>query len=167
MRYTVVVTRPQREFECKRELTEKFAVDGSGEVDVFLPVLKIRKKTRFAKKPTVFDRPLFGNYLFVAFEQEDRWKQLHAAWSVVTVLKNCGQPLYVGENVMAAIKRSDWFVDTLAKNKMRFGLGEKVRVKEGPFQSALATVTGPTSVDIMVFGRMTKVTVDHEWLEAV
>jgi transcription antitermination factor NusG len=173
MRYAVVVTRPQREFDCAAEMSAKFSSEDLGEFEVFLPVMKVKQFLRYTgnrskgtPKQKAIEKliPLFGNYLFVGFEREERWKGLRQFKFVTAVLKNNFEPMYVGEDMVQAMKSEEWFVDK-TKKALNFKAGDRVRVKVGPFQGYEAVVTDKNRVDLMIFGQMTKMSVDQDWLE--
>lgn len=128
-RWYVVHTQPHGEAKANLHLRRQgFAT--------YLP--KYLRQRRHARRTEIVSRPLFPNYLFVAFDPlRDRWRSIHSTFGVNRLVLAGEDPLPVPDSVVSQIKDregEDGFV--VLGLPAGVSTGSEVRLVDGIFAEA-------------------------------
>lgn len=132
-RWFVAYTAPRAEQEAKRGIEE------IGH-EVFLPVEKLRQKVESRRLWKVVERPLFSRYIFVNTKGMD-WGRIANVDGINDVLRNNDIPSTVPGSWVDALRKAESYgVFDRTQATQPFGIGERVRVSDGPFAGRNATI---------------------------
>jgi len=153
----------------ERKIREKGKEDLFGEI--LLPTEKVVELVR-GKRQTV-ERKVFPGYIFVKMAlNEEAWHLVRSVPKVVGFVGEGDRPATIGEEEIEKILREMEVARVAPRPKVRFFIGEKIKVIDGPFRDFTGTVEAvkPDSsrvrVAIGVFGRPTPVELDFVQVEA-
>jgi transcriptional antiterminator RfaH len=127
----VAHTQPLKERVAENHLQEQG-------FQVYCP--RYRKIRRHARRTTEVVSPLFPRYLFVALNLElDRWRSVNGTKGISYLLMNDEKPIWVPECVVQDLKEREVEEGIVPVTSLVvFAKGDKVRVKEGAFESHIA-----------------------------
>ena len=139
--------------------------------DVFLP--RYRRWVRHARQRRIVSRPLFPRYLFVGLDRaEMRWRPILSTPGVASLVRAGDEPAAVATGVIKALRGQDreGAFDRVVPAE-DFCPGDKVRIKEGPFQDLVGRLirgTGDGRVCILLelLGREVRAEVSGLMIEA-
>lgn len=98
-RWYVVHTHPHSETKASLHLGRQGFV-------TYLP--RYRRQRRHARRAEIVPRPLFPNYLFVAFDiARDRWRSIHSTVGVNRLVMAGEEPVPVPDDVVEEIRRRE------------------------------------------------------------
>jgi transcription antitermination factor NusG len=140
------------------DFTVRDALRAAG-VEEFLPTYS--RTTRWSDRTNVTTRPLFSGYCFARFDAADKARVF--VRGVVEILSIDQAPIPISDDVIEDLRR---VVESPAPcSPCAYVVGERVRVKSGPFAGILAIVTrtqGETTLTlpIEILGRAVSVQID-------
>lgn len=123
-------TKPRSEFKAAEQI-------GENDISYYLPAITRTKQWSDRKKKVT--EPLLRGYIFIFADEKERIKSLEQA-AVVRCITDMGRPAKIPE----------WQIDnlrTMLKTKSELYIHEglypgiKVRIKNGPFEGVIGTVT--------------------------
>jgi len=130
-KWYVVYTKPRSEEKVCRLLESK-------SVEVFVPKMAVTKKKKRARITII--EPVFPNYVFVRLGLNPNfWYALKWTPGVRRILSFNGLPSPVPDEVIDFLKKrteKKGFVEP----KATFNKGDKVRIKEGPFEGLVGII---------------------------
>jgi transcriptional antiterminator RfaH len=128
-RWYVVHTQPHGEAKADLHLRRQGFM-------TYLP--RYLRQRRHARRTDIVARPLFPNYLFVAFDLgRDRWRSIHSTFGVNRIVLAGEEPLPITDDVVDQIRGregKDGFV--VLGLPAGLGPGSKVRLIDGIFADA-------------------------------
>jgi transcriptional antiterminator RfaH len=129
-KWYVLQTRSRFEKKC----FELLSIQG---ISVFLPTQKVRKQWSDRFKET--DLPLFSGYIFIQFEEKDRYKILNTN-GIVRFVAFGGKYATLNDNqvdTIRKIEKSKTFIDVI---DLELGIGQEVVICSGPFKGLEAKI---------------------------
>lgn len=164
-RWHVVRSQPKGEYTARENLLAQ-------NFETFLPECKVDDPRR--PEP----RPLFQGYLFVLFDRhEHQWRPINSTRGVKRLLCSTEDfpiPVQIGviEELIERLNRMGGIFRIRSRRGPNFHKFQKLRIIEGPFTShegpfISTTKTGEITIELDIFGRMTKVAVPPEAAIAV
>ena len=170
--YTVKV-QPEREEKIRNLMLEQIKSKGLTEQirEVLIPKETVQE-IRSGKKRIV-EQKTYPGYLFIEMDFSDE------AWYVINdtsgvsgfVSANPREPVPLPENEISRILNSVNDQKEKPKPKVEFEVGDKVRIKEGPFENFEGLVEevfpekGVVRVNVHIFGRSTPVELEFYQVE--
>lgn len=170
--YTVKV-QPEREEKIKNLLLDRIRMKGLGnEIRQILIPTESVSEIRGGKKRIV-EQKTYPGYLFIEMDLTDE------TWYLITetagisgfVSANPRHPVPLPEEEMNRILRTMDDQKEKPKPKIEFEIGQKVRIKEGPFTNFEGTVEdvnpekGILKIIVPIFGRSTPVELEYYQVE--
>lgn len=160
MTWIVVRTRPN---------SEKFAAHNVVRqgCDFYLPVFE--KRTAHGRLKQIRAEPVFKSYLFVNIRHQ--WRFLLSTFGIRSIIMRGESPAPVMEREIVKLRSMEVDGLVVLPVRQRFGIGERVRIVEGPFSSKWGLYDGQTpaqrnKVLIDCLGGKIHILVDDEGLEA-
>jgi transcriptional antiterminator RfaH len=128
-RWYVVHTQPRGEAKADLHLRQQGFM-------TYLPCYL--RQRRHARRSEIVQRPLFPNYLFVAFDRErDRWRSIASTVGVSHLVLSGDGPLPIADGVIGEIKgREDADGFVVLGLPAGVGPGSRVRLIDGIFADA-------------------------------
>lgn len=170
--YTVKV-QPEREEKIRNLLLEQIKTKGLGEQirEILIPKESVQEIR--AGKKRIVEQKTYPGYLFVEMDFTDE------AWYVITettgisgfVSANPREPVPLPDEEINRILKSMDDQKEKPKPKIEFEAGQKVRIKEGPFENFEGNVEevhpekGVVKVNVHIFGRSTPVELEFYQVE--
>jgi transcription antitermination factor NusG len=141
----------------------------------YVPMMREKRTRGITRRKIVVERPMFPGYGFIKLNFEVDGPRLHfvrAAPGVLGFIQFDGAYMKVPVEVMARIVRAE--VDALvprARAKV-FHVGERIKIKEGPFAGFPASVENLDSDELIgllldIFGRSVRVSIEEECVEKI
>lgn len=142
-------------------------------IETWCPMEKFRTRPRRSLKPVDIYRPFFRGYLFVRLvPTPEAFAGVLSASRLSGIMSQDGRPFLMPSKLMDALmlgmkKRVIVQEDEV---KLPFSIGDRMRIKDGPFSSFTAMVRAAlpdkwqAEVEVEIFGRMTPVTLDIDSL---
>jgi len=129
-KWYVLQTRSRFEKKC----FEQLSIQG---ISVFLPTQKVKR--RWSDRIKEIESPLFTGYIFVQFEEKDRYKILNTN-GVVRFVSFGGQYATLNENQVETIRKiekSETLIDVV---ELELNNGQEVIITSGPFKGLEAKI---------------------------
>ena len=128
-----VYTKPRSEKKLEA-LLKKFSIE------VYLPILKIKKK--WSDRTKIISMPLFTSYIFVRINYRESYTKVLNLPNSVGFVKSYGTPAIIPESEIELIKSLvDEFPDKIkVLEKEMLQKGNEVTIKTGPFAGRKAIV---------------------------
>ena len=175
MDWYILKVQSNRERSITDALQRKVAIEGLDRYfgQILVPTEKV---TEFkAGKKKVVERKLWPGYIVVQMHLNDStWFAVRETAGIGDFTGAAGKPAPMRADEIAKILQSEEEVtDETPKLKLKFQPGDKVKVKEGNFESfegevhAIDEASGRVTVMISIFGRSTPVEFDYWQVEAV
>lgn len=160
-----VQTKPRREFYASS------ALDFVASVQTYLPILRVKPVNPRARKT----RPFFPGYLFVCADLEQVGLSVLRWTPGVAQVVCCGsKPVAIPDRVIEKIRlRVDMVQQEDPFGLGRFSQGDRVRIKEGPFEDFVGMfdtrIGAKMRVQILVefLGRLTATELDVRYIEKI
>ncbi|MDR4508876.1 MAG: transcription termination/antitermination protein NusG [Candidatus Brocadiaceae bacterium] len=176
----VLRVQSNKENRVKNVLLERIKAHGLEDMvtNVLVPSEKI-SEIRGGRKRVV-DRKIYPGYMMVEVEVDDHGHIPENVWFLIRETSGAGD--FVGEKnkpmPMASSEVEKLILDTERKEekpraKIAFHEGEKVRIKEGPFENYDGIVeevlhaSGRVKIMLTVFGRATPVELEYWQVEVI
>lgn len=165
-RWIVVTCRSGSEQVIAEELKD-------ARISSWCPLEKFKTRPRRSLKPVDIYRPFFRGYLFVRLiPSHEAFAGLLSASRLNGIMGRDGKPFLMPPRMMDALmlgmkKRVVVQEDEV---KLPFSIGDRMRIKDGPFTDFTAMVRAAlpdkwqAEVEVEIFGRMTPVTLDIDSL---
>lgn len=171
----ILKVQSNRERTITEALQRKVAIEGLDRYfgQILVPTEKV---TEFkAGKKKVVERKLWPGYIVVQMHLNDNtWFAVRETAGIGDFTGAAGKPAPMRAEEVAKILQSEEEVaDEAPKLKLKFQSGDKVKIKEGNFESfegevhAIDEASGRVTVMISIFGRSTPVEFDYWQVEAV
>jgi len=172
-RWYAIQTYSGYEHRVKAALERKIREKGKEDLfgGILLPTEKVVELVR-GKRRTV-ERKLFPGYILVKIAlNEEVWHLAHSVPKVMGFVGEGDSPATIREEEIEKIVREMEIARVAPRPKVRFFVGEKVKVIDGPFRDFAGTVeavkpdNSRVRVAISVFGRPTPVELDFVQVDA-
>jgi transcriptional antiterminator RfaH len=113
---------------------------------------RIRKRVRHARRLQEVLRPLFPGYVFIRLNPElEQWRSIGSTLGVRNLIRFGERPATVpGEFVTGLVATEEDGAVALPRARDSYLPGEKVRMREGPFDGLIATVLSAGECDRIV-----------------
>ncbi len=175
MDWYILKVQSNRERSIADALRRKIAIEGLDEFfgDVVVPMEKV---TEFkAGKKKVVQRKLYPGYIVVhMLINDDTWFAVRETSGIGDFTGSGGKPTpMLPHEVARLIQTEEEETDEAPKLNIAFSLGDRVKVKEGTFESfegevnAIDEHSGRVTVMINIFGRSTPVELEYWQAEQV
>ncbi len=135
--WIVVATHPNK---------ERLAVDNL-QRQGFRPYCpRIRKRIRHARQVKVALRPLFPGYVFIRLDpQLEQWRSIAATFGVRSLIRFGERPGTVPDQFVSGLRSTEQDgAVAMPRARDYYQVGEKVRMRGGPFEGLVATVLAAT-----------------------
>ena len=175
MDWYILKVQSNRERSIADALKRKIAIEGLGRYfdDVIVPTEKV---TEFkAGKKKVVERKLYPGYIVVHMcINDDTWFAVRETSGIGDFTGSAGKPTaMLPHEVARIIKKDEEEVSDSPKLNINFKIGDRVKIKEGTFESFEGEVhlidqqNGRISVMINIFGRSTPVELEYWQVEVL
>lgn len=171
----ILKVQVNREESVKRRLEDRVKMSGLGEfiTDIIVPtetVVEVR-----GNKPKEIKKKLYPGYIIVNMEiNDDTWFLVRETPGIGDFTSANGKPVPMGEYEVQRLLQSEKAgTDEAPKLNVKYSVGDKVRIKEGAFETYEGEVTqidsdtGKVTVIVPVFGRSTPTTLDCWQIESI
>ncbi len=113
---------------------------------------KIRKRIRHARRLQQVVRPLFPGYIFIQLDPErEQWRSIGSTFGVRNVIRFGERLGTVPDQFVSRLHATEEEgVVALPSARDAYNPGEKVRLREGPFEGIIATVMAATECDRVI-----------------
>jgi len=175
MDWYILKVQSNRERSIAEALERKFAIEGLGKYcdQIIVPTEKVTEFKGGKKK--VVERKLYPGYIVVHMHiNDDTWFAVRETSGVGDFTGAGGKPTPMLANEVARIVQTEAEETTEApKLDIKFAAGDKVKVKEGNFESfegevgTIDEASGRVTVMINIFGRSTPVELEYWQIEAM
>jgi len=139
--------------------------------EIYLP--RYLKRRSHARKIEKVAAPLFPRYMFVRIDiATQRWRSVQSTYGVSHLVLNGSDPAPVAEQVIDALKaRHDAGGFVKLEQRVKFAIGEKVRVLAGVFAENLGLFDGMADRDrvailLELLGRKVRVSIEADMVTA-
>lgn len=140
-RWLAVNTHPHREHIAIENL-------GRQDFETYCPL--IQRQVRHARRTRHVMRPLFPGYVFVRINPDlQRWRPILSTFGVRSLVR-CGDRLSFVEDGFVAGLRARELDGIIIKPAEPYQLGQKVRMRSGPFDGLVATIIEMDEKDRLV-----------------
>jgi transcriptional antiterminator RfaH len=163
-RWYVVQTHPHAEIKASTHLVRQG-------YQIFLP--RYLRRRRHARRVDIVPAAMFPRYLFVAIDRSvQQWRCIHSTFGVTRLVCHGDDPVPVPVGIVEGLQQR---VDEEGYIRLdltpRFAPGDKVRVLDGAFTSAVGLFERMTdkqrvAVLLDLLGRKVRVTIDVESVAA-
>lgn len=171
----ILKVQSNRERSIAAALERKVAIEGLGNLfgQILVPTEKV---TEFkAGKKKVVERKLWPGYIAVEMHvNDDTWFAIRETGGIGDFTGSGGAPTPMAPHEVAKIlHKEEEETDEAPKLDIKFAIGDKVKVKDGNFESfegEVATIddaSGKVSVMISIFGRSTPVELEYWQVETL
>lgn len=175
MDWYILKVQSNRERSITDALERKVAIEGLDRYfgQILVPTEKV---TEFkAGKKKVVERKLWPGYIVVQMHlNDDTWFAVRETAGIGDFTGAAGKPApMLPEEIAKILQSEEEETDDTPKLKLKFQPGDKVKIKEGNFESfegevhAIDEASGRVTVMISIFGRSTPVEFDYWQVEAV
>lgn len=175
MDWYILKVQSNREESIREGLRRRIAVAGYDHYfgDIIIPMEKVTE-VKAGKKRT-YKRKLYPGYLMVQMEiNEDTWFLVRETPGIGDFTGAGGHPTPMNpREVQAILAKQEEKPDQQEKVKINFRIGDRVKIKEGTFESfegevsSIDETNGRVTVLINIFGRSTPVDIEYWQIEAV
>ncbi len=175
MDWYILKVQSNRERSIADALRRKIAIEGLGEFfgEVVVPVEKVTEFKGGKKK--IVERKLYPGYIVVHMHiNDDTWFAVRETSGIGDFTGSGGKPTpMLPHEVARIIQEDEEETDDSPKLNIAFNLGDRVKVKEGTFESfegevnAIDEHSGRVTVMINIFGRSTPVELEYWQAEQV
>ncbi len=175
MDWYILKVQSNREESIREGLRRRIAVAGYEHYfgDIIIPMEKVTE-VKAGKKRT-YKRKLYPGYLMVQMEiNEDTWFLVRETPGIGDFTGAGGHPTPMNpREVQAILATQEEKPDQQEKVKINFRIGDRVKIKEGTFESfegevsSIDETNGRVTVLINIFGRSTPVDIEYWQIEAV
>ena len=175
MDWYILKVQSNREESIREGLLRRVAIAGLGRYfgDVIVPTEKVTEFKGGKKK--VIKRKLYPGYLVVHMEiNDDTWFLVRETPGIGDFTGSAGKPTPMLANEVSRIVQTEAEETAEApKLDIKFAPGDKVKVKEGNFESfegevgTIDEASGRVTVMINIFGRSTPVELEYWQIEAM
>lgn len=129
-KWYVIQTRSRFEKKC----FEQLSLQG---ISVFLPTQKVKRN--WSDRIKEVDVPLFSGYIFIQFEEKDRYKILNTN-GVVRFVSFGGQYATLQENQIEVIRKIEKSQTSITVIDLELFNGQEVIISSGPFKGLEAKI---------------------------
>jgi transcription antitermination factor NusG len=129
-KWYVIQTRSRFEKKC----FEQLSLQG---ISVFLPTQKVKRN--WSDRIKEVDVPLFSGYIFIQFEEKDRYKILNTN-GVVRFVSFGGQYATLQENQIEVIRKIEKSETLITVIDLELFNGQEVIISSGPFKGLEAKI---------------------------
>jgi transcription termination/antitermination protein NusG len=175
MDWYILKVQSNRERSITDALERKVAIEGLDRYfgQILVPTEKV---TEFkAGKKKIVERKLWPGYIVVQMHlNDDTWFAVRETAGIGDFTGAAGKPApMLPEEIAKILQSEEEETDDAPKLKLKFQPGDKVKIKEGNFESfegevhAIDEASGRVTVMISIFGRSTPVEFDYWQVEAV
>ncbi len=175
MDWYILKVQSNREESIREGLRRRIAIAGYEHYfgDIIIPMEKVTE-VKAGKKRT-YKRKLYPGYLMVQMEiNEDTWFLVRETPGIGDFTGAGGHPTPMNpREVQAILAKQEEKPDQQEKVKINFRIGDRVKIKEGTFESfegevsSIDETNGRVTVLINIFGRSTPVDIEYWQIEAV
>lgn len=175
MDWYILKVQSNREESIREGLRRRIAIAGYEHYfgDIIIPMEKVTE-VKGGKKRT-YKRKLYPGYLMVQMEiNEDTWFLVRETPGIGDFAGAGGHPTPMNpREVQAILAKQEEKPDQQEKVKINFRIGDRVKIREGTFESFEGEVSnidetnGRVTVLINIFGRSTPVDIEYWQIEAV
>ena len=134
MRWYVVQTKPRQEERAQHFLTEKG-------FETYLPRMEVASNR--GSRRTLIQKPLFPNYLFTRFDQQESLAHVRWTEGVVKILPESSRPQSIANEIVRGVMRLAHEDGVIRKNSLK--ASDKVKIVKGPFKELLGVFEHWTS----------------------
>jgi transcription antitermination factor NusG len=106
-------------------------------VSVFLPTQKVKKN--WSDRIKDIETPLFPGYLFIQFEEKDRYRVLNTS-GIVRFVSFGGKYATLDENQIEIFRQFERFDTDIQVVDLEFYIGQEVFISSGPFKGLEAKI---------------------------
>lgn len=157
--YMVVVCRNKSEVTTADNIKEKFGEDC--DVVLFFERKLVKPRHRKAASPVESECPVYPGYLFVWLSPHKHWVELKSCLYVYGVLSANGIPHRVPKERLVP------YLPARRVKPNGIEPGDIVKVFAGPFEGLVGTFVRNGTVEMNMFGRITRVAVAASMLERI
>jgi transcriptional antiterminator NusG len=175
MDWYILKVQSNREESIREGLRRRVAIAGLDSFfgNVIIPTEKVTEVK--AGKRKVFKRKLYPGYMVVQMEiNEETWFLVRETPGIGDFTGAAGHPTPMHPREVAAIlAKQEAKADEAPKLKISFRAGDRVKIKEGTFESfegevaSIDETNGRVTVLINIFSRSTPVDIEYWQIEAV
>ena len=121
---------------------ERMAVENLSRQGFHAYCPRIRKRVRHARRMQQVLRPLFPSYVFIRLNPHlEQWRSIASTLGVRSLIRFGEKPATLPEQFVAGLLATeDGGAVTIPRARDSYQPGEKVRMREGPFDGLIATV---------------------------
>ena len=162
MQWYVVQTKPRQEERAHYFLAEKG-------FEVYLPKMEV--VTVRGHKRKLLEKPLFPNYIFSRFDQQESLAHVRWTKGVVKILPVSSRPQPVDNEIVRSVMRLAQKDGVIRKNSLK--PKDKVRIVKGPFKDLLGifehwtSAQGRVRVLLNLINYQASVELHHSMLEKI
>jgi transcriptional antiterminator NusG len=175
MDWYILKVQSNRERSIAEALERKFAIEGLGDYcdQIIVPTEKVTEFKGGKKK--IVERKLYPGYIVVHMHiNDDTWFAVRETSGVGDFTGAGGKPTpMLGSEVSRIVQTETEETTESPKLDIKFSAGDKVKVKEGNFESfegevgTIDEASGRVTVMINIFGRSTPVELEYWQIEAM
>jgi transcriptional antiterminator RfaH len=125
-------------------LREQAAAENLGRQGFHVYYPKIWKRIRHARRLQNVLRPLFPGYVFIRLDpRQEQWRSVDSTFGVRNLIRFGERPGTIPSEFVAGLRltEKDGAV-ALPRARDSYAIGDRVRMREGPFEGLIATVLG-------------------------
>ncbi len=181
MKWYVLRVASNKEEQVRDALVRKVKIEGLEHRIGRILVPTVKEKSIRRGRARIVQRKLYAGYVFVEMSTEsdgsvaeDVWFLIKETTGVGDFIQSDGRPTSMKdsevERMLAAVAQPE---DEAALSGIRFKKGDRVKIREGPFENfegdveAIDEQKGMVTVLLMIFGRQSPVDVEYWNLEPV
>jgi transcriptional antiterminator RfaH len=113
---------------------------------------RIRRRIRHARRLQSVLRPLFPGYVFIRLNPEqEQWRSIASTFGVRNLIRFGERPGTVPDQFVTGLRSTEeGGAVTIPRARDSYEVGEKIRMREGPFEGLIATVLSATDSERIV-----------------
>jgi transcriptional antiterminator RfaH len=113
---------------------------------------KVRKRIRHARRLQQVIRPLFPGYIFIRLNPErEQWRSIGSTFGVRNLIRFGDRPGTIPDQFIERLHATEQEgVVSMPSARDSYSPGEKVRLREGPFEGLIATVLAASECNRVV-----------------
>lgn len=128
---------------------EQVALDNLGRQGFHAYCPRIRRRIRHARRLQQVLRPLFPGYVFIQLNpQKEQWRSISSTMGVRSLIRFGDRPGNIPDKfIQGLLATEEDGAVALPRARDRYLPGERVRIREGPFDGLIATVLSVSERD--------------------
>jgi transcriptional antiterminator RfaH len=131
---------------------EQLALDNLARQGFYSYCPRIRRRIRHARRLQSMLRPLFPGYVFIRLNPEqEQWRSIASTFGVRNLIRFGERPGTVSDQFVSGLRSTEeGGAVTIPRARDNYEIGEKIRMRDGPFEGLIATVLSATESERIV-----------------